>query len=177
VLSAAYSVAELAAAAELAGLAGFPGVEEARLPDQRARVDARRALAARGTVVETAEGGLAFAARERPLLEVALRPAAVLDAERRSGADMRRAVVAWTPTTSVAQLVVRSGVIQLTGFPSTALPDWLAAFGGADELIVRILRRDGARLAGHELHWSGAVDADDVRGRLAEALDAAVPTG
>jgi hypothetical protein len=176
-LNAAYSHAELTAAAELAGLSRFPGVDGAAPADERARVDARRALAARGTVVTGPDGGLAFAAHERPLLEVPLRPAAVLDAERRAAGAARHALVSWTPATSVAQSGLHPGVMQLTGFPSSLLPEWLAAFGAEAELILRVLQRAGRRLAGQELRWPAGPSAGELRERLADALDAPMPTG
>src|SRR3954468_23511454 len=73
-----YSVEELTAIAELAGLGSFPGTGEHVLEQPRERQAARRALVARGTVSAGPGGALAFEQAERALLGCALRPGAVL---------------------------------------------------------------------------------------------------
>jgi hypothetical protein len=158
-MAADYSVDELAAVAELAGLRSFPGTGGGRLAGERERLAARRALAARGTVRETADGRLGVGPAEWQLLGPALAPTAALDVEFRADGVLRRALVSWTRSTSVAQTVVRTGVVRFTGFPSPLLEGWISVFTGLDRSdqhgagTVRVLRRGEHRIVGHELRW------------------------
>jgi hypothetical protein len=123
-----YTSSELTALAELLGAGEFPGTGEHRFATAAERSEARRALTARGSVRQDAEGRPAISAAERPLLEIALWPRTAFSAERRrDGREERRAFYA-ARTMSVAHAVSGAGVHYLTVFPTRELEARLLGF-------------------------------------------------
>jgi hypothetical protein len=115
-----YTTSELTALAELLGAGVFPGTGEHRFATAAERSEARRALMARGSVRQDAEGRPAISAAERPLLEIALRPRAAFSAERRRDGREEQRVFYAARTMSVAH-VEAAGVHWLTVFPTREL--------------------------------------------------------
>src|SRR4051794_2536628 len=128
-----YSVEELSAIAELAGLGSFPGTGEHLLEQPRERQAARRALVARGTVSAAPQGTLAIAPGERALLGCALRPGAVLSVSRARGGAADTALVYVTRQLSVLHAEEADGIHRLAAFPTAMLPRRVAALAELSE--------------------------------------------
>ena len=122
-----YSVEELSAIAELAGLGSFPGTGEHLLEQPRERQAARRALVARGTVGAGPDGTLAIEPGERALLGCALRPGAVLSVAHARGGAVTTSLVYVTRELSVLHAEEADGVHRLAAFPTAMLPRRVAA--------------------------------------------------
>jgi len=164
-----FTVDELAAVAELAGAASFPGTGEHRLPDDERRAAVRAALVRRGTVTSDGNGGIALEPSQRAMFGCALGAQAVLAVDHHTRAGTDSAVFHATPRLSLAQTANHDGSQRLVAFPTAMLPRRIAAWsalaagtpGTGEPLVLAVA--DAHRLLSGDVTATPAELASDVR--------------
>jgi hypothetical protein len=128
-----YSTPELTALAELVGGQGFPGTGGHGFSSDAARLDARRALVARGVLETRSPGLFAMAPAEHAMVSVALDPAGVVRAgHRRSRGETHSQFYVGAHLT-VAQSSVPFGLHRLEPLPTGLLAAALLRVSGLAE--------------------------------------------
>jgi hypothetical protein len=153
-----FSVEELAALSELAGSPSFPGTGEYVLPDDAARLAARRALVASGSLREVdPQGRPQVDEASAQLVSTALSPAALIRVERRDDGGTAQLNVYIGSDRSVLHRASPDGIHRLEPVPSEAV-------GSAVRRFARL--RDGAQPAAN-----GFQVPQDTFSRLQEMKD------